>query len=98
MTAWAETALRRLADRRALRAIQNPACMKDTPEICLGLAINPESVKIRSRLPVYHNREVSSRNAVGVALSLCGHLGHRCARRTLWARINLVGISNRPKS
>src|SRR5215467_12029446 len=98
MTAWAETALRRLADRRALRAIQNPACMKDTPEICLGLAINPESVKIRSRLPVYHNREVSSRNAVGVALSLCGHLGHRCEDAMGPASISSASPTGRSRS
>jgi hypothetical protein len=54
MTAWTETALRRLADRRALRAIQNPAWMKDTPEICLGLAINPE--KQKSDLAYQHTK------------------------------------------
>src|SRR6476619_81981 len=52
-----------------------------------GSCDKSRKVKIRSRLPAYHNREVSSRNAVGVALSPCGHLGgHRCAKRTLWAR------------
>ena len=87
MTAWAETALRRLADRRALRAIQNPACMKDTPEICLGLAINPQNAKIRSRLPPYHNREVSSRNAVGVAsVPLRSFAATSSRKEDLWAR------------
>src|SRR5262249_29182975 len=74
MTAWTKTALRRLADRRALRAIQNPACIKDTPEICLGLAINQENVKIRSRLPAYHNREVSSQRTLSARHQFRRHL------------------------